>query len=108
MAELIYRQALNQALHEEMERDANVFLIGEEVGRDGRPTPGGGADDLELRPAGDRPDPQQRGEAAPHVWRAAAVPDRLPWSSRRRRPPLLSAFTGVRFGVFNLPRIGSG
>ncbi len=32
MAELIYREALNQALNEEMERDANVFLIGEEVG----------------------------------------------------------------------------
>ncbi|HYO59877.1 pyruvate dehydrogenase complex E1 component subunit beta [Archangium sp.] len=33
MAELMYREALNQALAEEMERDANVFLIGEEVGR---------------------------------------------------------------------------
>src|SRR5882724_1460392 len=33
MAELLYREALNQALAEEMERDANVFLIGEEVGR---------------------------------------------------------------------------
>lgn len=33
MAELMYREALNQALAEEMQRDANVFLIGEEVGR---------------------------------------------------------------------------
>ncbi|HZH03828.1 MAG TPA: pyruvate dehydrogenase complex E1 component subunit beta [Myxococcaceae bacterium] len=33
MAELMYHEALNQALREEMERDANVFLIGEEVGR---------------------------------------------------------------------------
>jgi pyruvate dehydrogenase E1 component beta subunit len=33
MAELMYREALNQALAEEMERDANVFLMGEEVGR---------------------------------------------------------------------------
>ncbi|XXF75816.1 pyruvate dehydrogenase complex E1 component subunit beta [Myxococcaceae bacterium GXIMD 01537] len=33
MAELMYREALNQALAEEMERDANVYLIGEEVGR---------------------------------------------------------------------------
>lgn len=33
MAELMYRDALNQALDEEMERDANVFLMGEEVGR---------------------------------------------------------------------------
>ncbi len=33
MPELMYREALNQALAEEMERDANVFLIGEEVGR---------------------------------------------------------------------------
>ncbi len=33
MAELMYREALNQALAEELERDANVFLIGEEVGR---------------------------------------------------------------------------
>ncbi|PTL77407.1 pyruvate dehydrogenase complex E1 component subunit beta [Vitiosangium sp. GDMCC 1.1324] len=33
MAELMYREALNQALAEEMERDANVFLIGEEVAR---------------------------------------------------------------------------
>ncbi len=33
MAELMYREALNQALAEEMARDANVFLIGEEVGK---------------------------------------------------------------------------
>ena len=33
MADLLYREALNQALAEEMERDANVFLMGEEVGR---------------------------------------------------------------------------
>jgi pyruvate dehydrogenase E1 component beta subunit len=33
MPELMYREALNQALAEEMQRDANVFLIGEEVGR---------------------------------------------------------------------------
>jgi pyruvate dehydrogenase E1 component beta subunit len=33
MPELMYREALNQALAEEMDRDANVFLIGEEVGR---------------------------------------------------------------------------
>ena len=33
MAELAYREALNQALAEEMERDANVFLMGEEVAR---------------------------------------------------------------------------
>mgnify|MGYP000247647721 CR=1 FL=1 len=32
MAELTYRDALNQALAEEMERDPNVFLMGEEVG----------------------------------------------------------------------------
>jgi pyruvate dehydrogenase E1 component beta subunit len=33
MAEIMYREALNQALAEEMERDANVFLMGEEVGK---------------------------------------------------------------------------
>ncbi len=33
MAELMYREALNQALDEEMARDANVFLMGEEVGK---------------------------------------------------------------------------
>ena len=33
MPELMYREALNHALREEMERDANVFLMGEEVGR---------------------------------------------------------------------------
>ena len=33
MAELAWREALNQALTEEMERDANVFLMGEEVAR---------------------------------------------------------------------------
>lgn len=33
MAELMYREALNQALAEEMARDANVFLMGEEVGK---------------------------------------------------------------------------
>lgn len=32
MPELTYREALNHALREEMERDADVFLIGEEVG----------------------------------------------------------------------------
>ncbi|HET9134731.1 MAG TPA: pyruvate dehydrogenase complex E1 component subunit beta [Gemmatimonadales bacterium] len=31
MATLTYRDALNQALREEMQRDANVFLMGEEV-----------------------------------------------------------------------------
>ena len=33
MAELMYREALNQALDEEMKRDVRVFLIGEEVAR---------------------------------------------------------------------------
>lgn len=33
MAELMYREALNQALNEEMARDPRVFLIGEEVAR---------------------------------------------------------------------------
>ena len=33
MSELQYREALNQALAEEMQRDANVFLMGEEVAR---------------------------------------------------------------------------
>jgi pyruvate dehydrogenase E1 component beta subunit len=32
MATITYREALNQALAEEMERDADVFLMGEEVG----------------------------------------------------------------------------
>src|SRR6266568_4602577 len=32
MATLTYRDALNQALREEMQRDGNVFLMGEEVG----------------------------------------------------------------------------
>lgn len=31
MPEIMYREALNQALAEEMERDANVFLIGEDI-----------------------------------------------------------------------------
>jgi pyruvate dehydrogenase E1 component beta subunit len=33
MAVMMYREALNAALAEEMERDPNVFLMGEEVGR---------------------------------------------------------------------------
>lgn len=33
MAEMSFRAALNQALDEEMARDANVFLMGEEVGQ---------------------------------------------------------------------------
>ncbi|MBI3186195.1 MAG: pyruvate dehydrogenase complex E1 component subunit beta [Myxococcales bacterium] len=33
MPELMYREALNHALAEEMERDVRVFLMGEEVGR---------------------------------------------------------------------------
>ncbi|MFB3895429.1 MAG: pyruvate dehydrogenase complex E1 component subunit beta [bacterium] len=32
MSEITYREALNQAIREEMERDPNVFLMGEEVG----------------------------------------------------------------------------
>lgn len=32
MAKISYREALNQAMSEEMERDPNVFLMGEEVG----------------------------------------------------------------------------
>jgi pyruvate/2-oxoglutarate/acetoin dehydrogenase E1 component len=35
--ELTYRDALNEALHEEMERDPSVFVIGEDVGRHGGP-----------------------------------------------------------------------
>jgi hypothetical protein len=33
MAEIAYRDALNQALNEEMARDPRVFLMGEEVAR---------------------------------------------------------------------------
>ena len=33
MPEIAWREALNQALSEEMERDVNVFLMGEEVAR---------------------------------------------------------------------------
>lgn len=32
MSLITYREALNQAINEEMERDSNVFIIGEEVG----------------------------------------------------------------------------
>src|SRR5258708_16356905 len=32
MAEMTYRQALNETLREELQRDENVFLIGEEIG----------------------------------------------------------------------------
>ena len=32
MAVISYREALNQAMREEMERDPNVFVMGEEVG----------------------------------------------------------------------------
>ena len=32
MARLSYREALNQAMSEEMERDPSIFLMGEEVG----------------------------------------------------------------------------
>lgn len=32
MSEMMYRQALNQALREEMQRDENVFVVGEDVG----------------------------------------------------------------------------
>ena len=31
MREISYRQAVNEALDEEMQRDPNVFLLGEEV-----------------------------------------------------------------------------
>ena len=129
MAEIAWREALNQALSEEMERDVNVFLMGEEVARyngaykvsqgllekfgsarvvdtpiselglrrpgrrrgDGGPPAGDRDDDLELRDPGDGPDRQQRGQAPPHVRRAAALSDRLPRSERRRRPALVAA-----------------
>ena len=32
MPEILYREALNEALREEMRRDLGVFLMGEEVG----------------------------------------------------------------------------
>jgi pyruvate dehydrogenase E1 component beta subunit len=32
MAEITFRQALNETLREELTRDENVFLIGEEIG----------------------------------------------------------------------------
>ncbi|MBM2825966.1 MAG: pdhB, partial [Dehalococcoidia bacterium] len=32
MAVIAYREALNQALREEMRRDPDVFLIGEDIG----------------------------------------------------------------------------
>jgi pyruvate dehydrogenase E1 component beta subunit len=32
VAVISYREALNQAMREEMERDASVFIMGEEVG----------------------------------------------------------------------------
>ena len=35
MRELSYRDALNEALHEEMARDPAVFVLGEDVGRYG-------------------------------------------------------------------------
>jgi pyruvate/2-oxoglutarate/acetoin dehydrogenase E1 component len=37
MRELTYRDALNEALHEEMARDPSVFVIGEDVGQHGGP-----------------------------------------------------------------------
>jgi len=37
MRELTYRDALNEALHEEMDRDRSVCLLGEDVGRYGGP-----------------------------------------------------------------------
>ncbi|HID87045.1 MAG TPA: alpha-ketoacid dehydrogenase subunit beta [Anaerolineae bacterium] len=37
MRELTFRDALNEALHEEMARDPDVFVIGEDVGRYGGP-----------------------------------------------------------------------
>jgi pyruvate/2-oxoglutarate/acetoin dehydrogenase E1 component len=37
MRELTYRDALNEALHEEMARDESVFVIGEDVGQHGGP-----------------------------------------------------------------------
>src|SRR5688572_4280340 len=35
MPEITFREALNQALFEEMERDPNVFVLGEDVGHYG-------------------------------------------------------------------------
>ena len=32
MAQITYREALNQALREELDRDERVFIMGEEVG----------------------------------------------------------------------------
>lgn len=37
MRELTYRDALNEALREEMARDESVFVIGEDVGQHGGP-----------------------------------------------------------------------
>ena len=44
-------EALNEALHEEMERDPTVFVVGEDIGRHGRPVPGHGRAARALRAA---------------------------------------------------------
>jgi pyruvate dehydrogenase E1 component beta subunit len=58
MPEIAWREALNQALSEEMERDVNVFLMGEEVGALQRCVQGepGAARQVRQRPGGGRAD----------------------------------------------------
>ena len=41
MRKITYRQAINEALHEEMDRDETVFILGEDVCRDLWETHGG-------------------------------------------------------------------
>ena len=54
--ELTMSEALNEALHEEMERDPGVFVIGEDIAQLGGPVPGhrGGLLDRVRAAAGDR------------------------------------------------------
>jgi pyruvate dehydrogenase E1 component beta subunit len=90
MATLTVREALRDAMAEEMRRDDSVFLMGEEVAEyEGAYKVSQGllaefgaqrvlVHDLQFRDAGDGPGHQLGGQDPLHVGRRGHLPDRVP------------------------------
>src|SRR6266567_3128720 len=74
MVTMTIRDALRDAMAEEMRRDPDVFLMGGDVGVEADRR----VHDLQFCDAGDRPDHKFRGQDAVHVGRPDGLLDRVP------------------------------
>ncbi|WDT81938.1 MAG: hypothetical protein MPW14_09575 [Candidatus Manganitrophus sp.] len=76
MSKLNVVQAINQALRHEMERNPDLILMGEDIGKDGgvfRVTEGL-IDQFGERRVVDTPFPNRESSASPSEWRRMALP----------------------------------